>query len=482
MKRLALLCLILYFFTPNSTHAVRTKEPTGVTKKQPKQAKKELFDQAKKDSARKLQEPLSKETKRMLENKLSTPLKQIFTRRKAQKKAYQEALKKHVLRRKKATKKPTKKIITTVRNPTEIIPLTNLSQTEEGVPTEREIKELIKKHWPDLGKISIKPLTEGASSKAVCAITDTQGKSILVVKISEKKGTQKTHPWQNLKVIQESWIGSFRPGLEKNKEAPILTPLEGLFSYIDNTTKKECIIEVAHVAQGNSIENLLSIKSSKTPKELSELGTKVGKAIGILHASFMLNASKSPEHWRTIIHGDLHAENIFIKNTYNQEYKTWINRIYLIDNETMRLSYDHPQKIDWDILAFFFHPLLLWEHLHHTTIPDKIWERNLSFYRAFLDGYLQAYPKERQAELSQYIKKTIFTWTTAAQNCIDMIEKNQKLTVESPITKVIWQEFSEKGKHGTYGLWKGFITFIKENKDNLTRIKKRLQSFEKSLE
>ncbi len=359
-----------------------------------------------------------------------------------------------------------------------------INLTKKGDPTIQALKNLIHKYWPSLGKISINLTKGGANTRVVYAIINEQGKIVFFCKISTVDSDKKYQAWENLAEIQKSRVGQFTYGLSTYKDRPIITLVEKFFRY-KKPNGDACVIEITHLAQGSCVNNFLDGSQNASLKELTIIGKTVGKALGSLHHRFMININQSPDNWRTIIHGDFHPENVFIK--YLQEHRGALQyydqqvyedpstvvpefyRVYFIDNETIRLSIDKLQEIDWDLLAFICLPMLYWKYLNPQEISENQWNNILTLFSSFLDGYVSVFPEERQPELIGYIKNMFSEWFTMALECVDKIVKNQPIKLKAKNFKRFTDSDSK------YGTWEGFIDFVEDNKQQVRSITKRLQ-------
>ncbi len=392
----------------------------------------------------------------------------VIQRRHMQQANFQQELNDHAVR-KNITINPNRRTQRISDTPLKVVDLQGIGLTQQGYPTYDTIRDLVSEYWPALGKIGIKKLAGGANTGIIYGISNEQGKFIFVFKISTVN-TEKNHQaWENLAAIQASRIGRLSPGLKTNANAPIITPVERFFRYF-NGKHQRCVIEVTHAAQGDYINKILDGIVVLSPYERQLYGSFIGKALGILHSSFITNTEQRPEQWLTVNHGDFHANNVFIKY-----FSKNFCRVYLIDNETIRQSLDELQPIDWDIIEFMFLPILYWQHLTAQKISDEQWSNNLDFYTAFLNGYLEAYPEERRKELSLYLKILVNSWFQIAIDCIEEMQTQGRVNLNNHRFKPFT---NSDAKSAT---WEGYVGFIKANINESHSMIARLKEGQKKI-
>ncbi len=335
---------------------------------------------------------------------------------------------------------------------------------EDGRPTPAAIKKLVTEYWPALGQITVRSIDGGAHTDIIYGIF-SEKKPVFFFKISPQPEEKSAEAWENLVKIQKERIGRFTSGLKNNVEAPIITRVEKIFKYHDKLNNAH-IIEVTHAAQGDCVDSLISGKIKKQPEELAKMGASVGKALGLLHKSFMDQSKNAANKWLTITHGDFHPGNIFIKYFPAKDKAKEFWRVYFIDNETMKLSLEKSQKIDSDVMYFIFFPMFSWGYLVDKDAP--IWENMITFYSSFLKAYVSVFPEERQSDLSKYIN------TLLDQLLKPMLGAVAEVILDNASMKAIMLKLNGMGNM----IISYFVATLYENSSSskgLAKIKERLE-------
>ncbi len=333
--------------------------------------------------------------------------------------------------------------------------------TPEGYPTIPAIKKLIEEHLPIAGNVTVNKVGGGASTEAVYAIFNEQRKIIFFCKVSTVKTNEAHQAWENLAEIQKSRVGHFVAGLHNNQDAPIITSVEKFFRYHQSSSswfsmaaQKKYVIEVTHAAQGKAVADFLN--DSQSLEKLKNAGMAVGKALGTLHKAFIVNTHQGPNDWLTTVHGDFHLCNVFVEylpakpypeTKYKQKEtgrqtmpmpsfsakEMW--RVYFIDNETIRHSLNTPKKIQEDLLYFIFLPMSYWGYLNPGSISDDVWNNVLTFFSAFLEGYVTVFPEERQSELATYINNLLSKCFVRAVDCCEKMGRGQAQQLQGELQR-----------------------------------------------
>lgn len=383
-------------------------------------------------------------------------------------------------------------------DPLKPIDLVNIGLSSDGYPTIATIKDLVAEYWPSLGNITVKQFAGGANSGTVLGIFNQNNRLTFVFKVSTANEDTTSAAWENLAEIQRHRVNSFGATLKRNPKAPIITSVERFFRYF-NGRHQRCVIEVTHAAQGAPVSILLNGTTHLPLRENLAIAAMVGRALGTMHSTFATNTEQDFSEIRTMIHGDFHPENVyakFINNTsslpdtlrrkndaFAQEQapidtrqflmrdNLTVNphgRVYFIDNETIKQSLHDKKRIDWDVLEFIFVPMLYWKHVTPLISERQFW-RNIDFYKQFLNGYVEVFPQERQAELNLYLKNLLRAWLDLALTCVTRIAAGQEVNADLPEFKPV------SNPEASLYTWQGFITILKESSpETLDVIKSRL--------
>ncbi len=354
-----------------------------------------------------------------------------------------------------------------------------------GFPTIDMIRNIVSEHWPELGHVMIKPVSGGANTGAIYLILDdTSKKSIFFCKVSPVRTSGEAQAWENLMTIQQSRVGLLIPGLRKYQDAPIITRVEKFFRYRRGSEK--FVIEVTHAAQGNCVNKYVTGEIPVLPGELATIGKVVGRSLGIFHREFMKNIEKSPKQWKTVIHGDSHLENIFIKRFDAKKIKVDVDttitnkefyRVYFIDNETIKNAIVERKRINWDLINFIFTPMFFWKYIDVKRVNDAQWNNICIFYAAFLDGYISAFPGEQGIRLEAYIENEIGSWIKLAMDCVDDIIKHKPVR----INQLPFASLDTSRDEGAF-LFEDFVSFINKIYEyDPNNVRARLEKFYNTL-
>ena len=254
-------------------------------------------------------------------------------------------------------------------------------------PTAEALADLLNTHEQDkdyiagLPKVIVKKINFGGAFHRAqfAAYQDTEipgEKPLLFLKISNDPSMP-----EKLDALQKGPVGRFGFMARSNKELPIIALQEVFFIYKDQMGNKHTI-EVMHPAPGKTLSELM-----EDPQE-DHYAEKVGKALGLFHVYFMnYHNSGDPKDWRTMIHGDFSAGNVFFDKT--------TSRVYFIDNGGMREE-ERPLK---DLIMLGM-PLALQPILRD---PNRNW------WSYFMKGYLSAYPVDKRKLMLDYLTKQFNT-------------------------------------------------------------------------
>ena len=324
-----------------------------------------------------------------------------------------------------------------------VLPQEDFQGTTSYYPTETAIKNIVEKYWPELGSVNVNEVSGGASTGIIYAVARKliPQKNVFFVKVSNKDAYSTA---QNLKKVQESIVGRIMYKVKKQyANLPIVTNVERLFRY-ETPGGKSGTLEVTHAALGNPVNKILRDQVADMT-DFFAIGLAVGKALGSFHLACMdlgWDPTK-PASWRTIVHGDFHPANIFIKKfesqllpeVFSKKRKKTTDgvespeliktevltghhrkvqafyRVYFIDNETMAESLDKKEPILRDVMYLIAYPTIAW------GMPGtNSWPSYCLFFEGFLRGYVSVYPQDVQPALENYLQ-------TELNNRIDIINK-----------------------------------------------------------
>ncbi len=173
------------------------------------------------------------------------------------------------------------------------------------------------------------------------------------------------------------------------------------------------IITITHKAPGNAffsyITDYIQNPSEKNKKRLQRGYKALGVTLANFHKKFMKNGKGEPDtkslHNFTLVHGDLHAKNIFFDETDD--------KIYWIDLERLGKSILRPVSpaIDFGYILLFPFFNFPWSIIFDTNLKTKkvnIPRWFADFYKPFLHAYLDTFggdKKERAQEILQLLRQ-----------------------------------------------------------------------------
>lgn len=268
----------------------------------------------------------------------------------------------------------------------------------QGFPKKNDLKALVATYYFKRScpyKICVKEVTGGLFSKKLYLVMinkDGQKIPLFFFKISKKADST-----ENLLQIQHGPIGEkiqqfkTQPTSFNNISShafPEIILLNNVFVYTDQykSTKK---IEVTPAAPAELVQDILE---SENKDLIIKTSYAIGKSLAAFHLLFInYHDSQDPAEWKTVCHGDFGIKNVLFNPT--------TNTIYFIDNEGMKTS-EIKQDIYTMITSFIMFKYLT---KHYTTRWPLYMNHNL----AFLKGYIESYPTEKQAALAMYIQKML---------------------------------------------------------------------------
>lgn len=167
------------------------------------------------------------------------------------------------------------------------------------------------------------------------------------------------------------------------------------------------------LAPGKSFMNLSkeiasSIKTGNTEDirtnsdHLFQAFHALGKGLGELHLRFMDQNNQKKELKDSLVHGDLHLENIFADPAQNY-------LITLIDNETFAKSLVKKRPVAVDLFVLYAFPIAQFkgQYKYPKEISLTMW--NNLMLKPLLQGYLENWPQKEKREKVKAELKEIFT-------------------------------------------------------------------------
>jgi len=272
-------------------------------------------------------------------------------------------------------------------------------------PTKATIEKIIEKHWPDFGEVVVEKAAGSLATGAIFSVArkkhpQKDQKKVFFVKVSNIRSRQAA---ENLKKIQESVVGRLMiQALRTNKwyaDLPILTSVERLFSY-QGPDRNNYTIEMMHAARGKQVYSILI--GPENTAYAKKIGDAVGKSLGAFHQACRTQGDPAdPSDWLTVVHGDLHQQNMFVHVFPADPAKKMqeFTRVYFIDNETMAKSLTVPREIIRDVMYTIFMSLVNWRE-----DINRHWNNFKAFHKGFLQGYIQSHPDNVQPDLANYLK------------------------------------------------------------------------------
>jgi tRNA A-37 threonylcarbamoyl transferase component Bud32 len=165
------------------------------------------------------------------------------------------------------------------------------------------------------------------------------------------------------------------------------------------------------VAPGQSLINLskalgADIKKGDTAAEhrdsdqLYKAFYAVGGGLGELHKRFMDKGEGRKLLGKTIIHGDLHLNNIFVDPVQD-------NLVTLIDNETFAKSLKEKRPIAVDILVFYAFTVAHFKDIYLFPNEIGLTKWNNVMLKPFLLGYISNWPPSNREQLLNELKEIL---------------------------------------------------------------------------
>ncbi len=313
------------------------------------------------------------------------------------------------------------------------------SFAQDGFPTKEALLAIIKDQFfgkQDNVEIDINSVSTGSYSDKVYQITantkDDAGytnkiNSVFFLKISSSADSD-----QRLINLQQNSVG--RLGSQRYKDIdgnyipvenlPSISWLEKIMTYQDSAGKINTI-EITHAASGDSLyelifkrldnfaqygQRLFPNEQTYRTVEYNNIKTaesaikKMGTSLGSFQQAFMTYPdTTNATTWQTVAHKDLNLTNIF--------YEPKKQKIYFIDNESMQ---EH-ESILTDLnnfLAFTTRSILASEHTAKSFIkPENAQLIAYNYTIWFLQGYIESFPKNKQATIAQLLQNQTSTTT-----------------------------------------------------------------------
>lgn len=274
---------------------------------------------------------------------------------------------------------------------------------QQGYPTPAALVSLMNRiHFSPASQVQVVQRDRGGTyTDRIYTVSALKGEglnrrreNVFFLKFSAPRARAKDTAAQRLQRLQRGYIArtlvESRYGRTRiaQKDLPVMTWLERIFTYnipdqvLQNLPVEQRqpvrTIEMSHAAHGQSLHSFLQ---RATNEQAEQCGYRVGLTLGSFQQLFInYHDSDNPKNWTTVSHGDLHAGNVF--------YDSATQRVYYIDNETMRDGY----TIYIDLV------------MNVVYGASNQGDRYQRYKKAFFKGYLEAYRDiVRKVQLAQYL-------------------------------------------------------------------------------
>lgn len=216
----------------------------------------------------------------------------------------------------------------------------------------------------------------------------------------------------------------------QDKDKLSLSLPRAYLSYIDSSKQKHTLVLMPK-AKGDSLQSVME-KFKENPNATIDLACQAYYDLGRALAKFYQTYGPLD---KTIVHGDLHAGNIFY------DPKTGLTT--LIDNERIAYSLEGRKDISKDL----GHLAILSPCIVEYGKPEFLKKIDLKrWYNiilpSFIIGFIRAYPKEKRAEIFKKVKDSILKWgvderatNTAHKYGIDKIIKSVLYMLDEKLIK-----------------------------------------------
>jgi hypothetical protein len=186
-----------------------------------------------------------------------------------------------------------------------------------------------------------------------------------------------------------------------NPRAAILSPALKFYKYTRADTGKTKYFTLIKAARGVS---LYSLRNNTNTLMVENAFFRAGEALALFHLMHMdwsteinpENTGHFTDFYKTVVHGDTHLKNIF--------YDQATEKVYLIDIESMAYSLKKRYSIAIDFERFYNLPVYRWNMYKGCADKIAIKCTNIDVaYKSFFQGYIQAYPLDKQEYIKVYI-------------------------------------------------------------------------------
>jgi tRNA A-37 threonylcarbamoyl transferase component Bud32 len=247
--------------------------------------------------------------------------------------------------------------------------------------------------------LTLEKLGGGKQTVQIFRITEKQKRGDLPEGYSPSswilKETKRFKELKNLQILLKSPLVGFDSGkASRDKAFPAIAFPREFFTYKLNA--KDHFMVIMDAAPG------LPLSAVQDDKNLDQYASLVGEKLGALHKEFM-HPSKTRILGPTLVHGDLHMDNIFVDLHDNN---TDSGTVTLIDVETFMRSIKTPATPAVDIILLYgfstAHLTPSQRKVKGSSISLKTWHDN--FLKPFLAGYIKNWPKDQQVEVLKELK------------------------------------------------------------------------------
>jgi len=231
-----------------------------------------------------------------------------------------------------------------------------------------------------------------------------------------KETAKKAEEIKNLRKLHQSILKQdydlISPNRLKNRLAIAFDDLNVKYIF----KGKSRFLSFITIAPGQSLMNLtkalgVDIKKGDTAAEhkdsdqLYKAFYAVGKGLGELHKRFMDKGNGKNLLGKSIVHGDLHLNNIFVDPT--QDYL-----VTLIDNETFAKSLKEKKPVAIDLLIFYAFTVSHFKDIYLFPKEISLTKWNNIMLKPFLLGYISNWPPSSREQVLKELKDILINPST----------------------------------------------------------------------
>jgi tRNA A-37 threonylcarbamoyl transferase component Bud32 len=281
----------------------------------------------------------------------------------------------------------------------------------------RDLNPIMKSAFANIKCLSAKDLGAGGANTAQlfmvkvdqkCSLKPTLSPAQSVSAYIIKETVKKTDEIKNLRRLHQSVLKEDYDLLSPNRLKSRLAIAFDELNIKYMAKGKSRYLSFIAMAPGQSLANLskalgADIKKGDTAAEhkdsdqLSKAFYAVGAGLGELHKRFMDKGTGTKLLGKTIIHGDLHLNNIFVDPVQN-------NLVTLIDNETFAKSLKEKRPVAIDLLVFYAFTVAHFKDIYLFPKEIGLTKWNNVMLKPFLRGYISNWPASNREQLLSELK------------------------------------------------------------------------------